>query len=699
MLDNWEPARPAQKQIWQASPLSDGRRLVSLRHHNAVETFHIFNRHFDQDLIIKHSQDADRLLLKASRYWTTSWQNQPVYLMARGPQETNFRYAVIHAYSNPNDPNPYAPPFFSTFAVKVARDITLTIERGHWQDTPPGTGVGTAISAQQTYNGILFGRDDQNILGISILSYLLQETNFRILLEDGSGFILLEESSAAAIVDEWYWTNHQKLANLTHVYWYDASGPAWSGNLIGAALPFDLLPNPVANGDIIYFGINSAVANSGPYSSLVLDILHEAVYVAPAVMIWEYWNGGAWAALTVQDNTAGGNDFTHAFSRTGVNSVHWVPPAAWATTAINGVTCWWVRARMVIAGGSITTPNQRNRDIYTISWPRIDIDETAIGGDLAAVIRLLVHPQSDYDVATVNTERYFNRLLVGLRSQVRGTSFTAYLNCADEQNPSGITVAVEATDSAFANDIEAPSGRRVTYNPGATRAIAEELWFTLDSTIGPQYYGTYHAFLRCDQDGGALGDIGVRLHVVVDSRSGTLGFYTDIKYPETLNAWGALDFGQITLPPAGIVAPDIVNQLYIVVEIVNGNAGASLKLYDLVLMPADEWLADVAENIVSTSATGEPGVSQYVIDLDSHSDLRRNLLAYVKGYSNMRIVTGYVAYSAGPAMAQANADQRLWFFAGRNHARTTMPRAFNPEISASVRLYRAQQYLSMRGKR
>jgi hypothetical protein len=702
LLQDWSPARPAQRQVWQSSPLSDGRQLVDVRHENAGETFTIVNRNFDQDMLIERCQDADRLLLKASAYWTNPNQSTPVYLVARGPCETNTRYAVIHAYGLPSDANPYAQPFYSAFAVKSAPALTLSIERGHWQDTPPTTGIATAISAMQTYNGISFGRDAEDITGTSTYLYLLLESGFRILLEDGTGFILMEESTSLALVDEWYVTNHQKLANLTHVYWYDASGPAWSANLVNAARPFTLLPAIPATGDIVYFGCDTTVANSGPFSSLVFDILHEAVYVAPAVMAWEYWNG-AWVALTVQDNTAGGNDFTHAFSRTGVNSVHWNHPSDWVTTAINGVTAYWVRARYTIAAGSVSVPDQRNRPIYSISWPRVDVDDLVVGGDLPAVARILFHPQSDYDVATVNTELYMNRLLLGLRSINRGgvacSSYTPYLNFADEQNPSGVTVAVEATDSSFVTDAIAPTGRRVLYNPGATRAIAEEAWFVLDYTIAQQYYGAFHAFLRCDQDGGAAGDIGCRLHVVVDSRSGTLGYYTDIKYTESLNAWGVLDFGRIVLPPAGIVAPDTVVQLYIVVEIVNGAAAASLKLFDLVLMPADEWLADVSENITATSTTGEPAVSQYVIDLDSQSDLRRNLLAYVKNASTMRVVTGYTPYSVGPAMLQANADQRLWFFMGRNATRTTIPRAYNQELSATIRLYRAQHYLSMRGSR
>jgi len=68
---------------------------------------------------------------------------------------------------------------------------------------------------------------------------------------------------------------------------------------------------------------------------------------------WEYWNGAAWAALTINnDNTANGGQ---PMSVAGVNSAHWKQPANWDTTAVGGVTGYWVRALMPMSAPRLWT--------------------------------------------------------------------------------------------------------------------------------------------------------------------------------------------------------------------------------------------------------------------------------------------------------------------------------------------------------
>ena len=63
--------------------------------------------------------------------------------------------------------------------------------------------------------------------------------------------------------------------------------------------------------------------------------------------VWEYWNG-VWVTLTVNDGTSG-------FTIAGTNNITWTPPADWATTAVDGVTKYWIRRRFSIVPTSITT--------------------------------------------------------------------------------------------------------------------------------------------------------------------------------------------------------------------------------------------------------------------------------------------------------------------------------------------------------
>jgi len=59
---------------------------------------------------------------------------------------------------------------------------------------------------------------------------------------------------------------------------------------------------------------------------------------------WEYWNGSAWSNLEV---LTGFSDGTNDFKNSGTNTVTFATtlPSDWVTTAVNGETFYWVRAR------------------------------------------------------------------------------------------------------------------------------------------------------------------------------------------------------------------------------------------------------------------------------------------------------------------------------------------------------------------
>ena len=72
---------------------------------------------------------------------------------------------------------------------------------------------------------------------------------------------------------------------------------------------------------------------------------------------WEYWNGNAWAALAVNDGTAG-------FTADG--TVSWTPPEDWAPVEVNGLTTYWVRVRPVQLPSQWPTC----ASIRTLGWAR-----------------------------------------------------------------------------------------------------------------------------------------------------------------------------------------------------------------------------------------------------------------------------------------------------------------------------------------
>lgn len=91
-------------------------------------------------------------------------------------------------------------------------------------------------------------------------------------------------------------------------------------------------------GDCTYFGC------MGQFSFLQINVGTAGTDYVEADIVWEYWNGSAWADLGETDNTHG---FT---THTGSNTVMWTVPVDWATCEVNTLIMYWVRSR--VAGGT-----------------------------------------------------------------------------------------------------------------------------------------------------------------------------------------------------------------------------------------------------------------------------------------------------------------------------------------------------------
>jgi hypothetical protein len=899
-LEEWRPriAEPKGGGVWADSSLADGRRLKVVKTANVVETYTLTVRHSDTDSMIRDTQELRRLLEKARSYWTTDWQDEPVWLEAVGVYETNKRYSLIMDYRTPADANPYAAPFWPKVRKAGMYDFDVVIERGpFWRADEPGTGTATQISGTGTYCSVvplLFdGVDDEvncgspaglddlpdnavagkgvivvdgwikpgkttdfarviskgsgtnaalrgwhvvlnqnlgleayvdcatqdarsasgldeyaladewayfmmvydetggitpaartiylNVNGTWVASYAAQIVSIGNYSSDagdnlligrdssgtnpylgyagwmrvrdalptgvtvgvdftapsqcprpdvdantqgqyiwegtgattgnegaagGSGAITgalwdtdeccsLSYGRAATTLDEVYIGNKQNMANITHIFtWSAANG--FSANLMNAALPYDLIDiagaAPAVN-DYVAFGIDTAMLNSGPFASLVFDI--GTAISGITADDWEYSTGvPGWADLAAeQDNTnQDGVMAGSAFDTTGVGSVHWEQPTAWAPQALNGITAYWIRVLVTAAPGAHVAPTQQNRDVYTITWPFVELASTAVLGDVVALARHLLTNQSDHDGTNPPTS-WSNRILVGLRSVSRGSNFTAYINFADEQNPTGITVAILATGS-FQTDMDAPSGRLVRVTaPGALPFID----VSLDSTIADEYEGTYHVFVRGTQVTGAAGDVLFRLRGYINVASSKYFYEKQNVAFTTMNNFQILDFGRMTIP--GRLTGKIVDQIVLQFTV----AGAvTFDFYDLILLPVDEWAIDTVDlaNVTGTRI-GRRGV------LAERSYLDIDPITYSKKWSSLvrreaddLVLESWLRIAVTPPVWQANAQQRAWFLSTRYPSSASLAEQRSEyHVSHTVQAQKVQRYLSMRGER
>jgi len=145
-------------------------------------------------------------------------------------------------------------------------------------------------------------------------------------------------------------------------YIFRDEGGVFSGNLAGN-IAFDYFRDNCQADDALYFGKNPR-----------FDDIHLYVgtaFVANSVTFaWEYWNGSAWAALSVADGTDG-------FTSLGAGTVAFVPPDDWRETTVNGTQSMWVRCRIdsvsnPTEGGANSTQKAQagNNRIQVVDYPK-----------------------------------------------------------------------------------------------------------------------------------------------------------------------------------------------------------------------------------------------------------------------------------------------------------------------------------------
>lgn len=477
--------------------------------------------------------------------------------------------------------------------------------------------------------------------------------------------------------DRVYAANKFSFSNITHVFHY--TGSAYTNLQFGTEPPYELLGSAAAVNKAVYFGSKTNDTNvpGGPFSSLVFDISRGARNIT---VVWEYWNGSTWTTLTAQDNT-------DQFRNEGVHSVVWSVPTGWATTSVNSITGYWIRARISAVSSGSQTPIHANRFIYTVLLPYVEVAADQVKGDVPALARVKWTNRSSIGI---------ERSVCGLRSLNKGSNFNAFINISDTQAPFGITIAKGSEAGvAWQDDKQAPTGRSlsVSYSSaGDLNAWKDLATITLSTTIARDYYGSFKAFLRCYYNNALAQAWNLRLQVRIGS--GGAKYTTQTIYPSTLAQYEALDFKQlmITNKQVASMVGNLSDQLQLVVQGYNTSTSKQLVLYDLILIPVDEWAIDAIVPEIVTTSTPHIQTHNY-LDIDSIGNPKISIAAANRNPNGL-IVSQYQASNNGPVILQKNADQRFWFF---NMTYESFWKA-NPEIAGSVQVFKQQQYLGYRGR-
>jgi len=157
-LEDWTPSTAPAKNdgIWQDSPFVDGRRLAMKQYGNIIDTMTVGIQGDSPDDLIYFSQEMRRMLRKASQYWTTNWQNEPVWIEAKADCETNLRYAIIMDGRLGEDDNPYAEPMVGTGTQYAMPDLSLVLEHQYWTAQEPTTADCVYIRNHNRYPWVMW---------------------------------------------------------------------------------------------------------------------------------------------------------------------------------------------------------------------------------------------------------------------------------------------------------------------------------------------------------------------------------------------------------------------------------------------------------------------------------------------------------------------------------------------------------------
>lgn len=633
-LANWTPRIPGYKGggTFQSSPLADGRRLVNSQFDSYVEVFNLLAKGSDQDELIREIQDMRRLLEKAASYWTASWTSEPVWLEAQASQETNKRYAVIMMGQIQQDGNPYAQPFLQP-ECEAIQSVTLAVEHLFWTEELYSTVTAIEIGQRQEYDSQYYG----NV--------------------DGSGD--LDPTTA----NEVFAANKHVEDNITHVYRDD--GGVFSANLRNST-NFNLLPAVPAVGDNLYIGCDSV------FTSVVFDIsTGGAGYTGQ----WEFWDttaGPGWATFLMSE------DLTSGLTATGVNTFTFEPELAWATTVVNGVNAWWIRFTVTAIPGALTAPVQASPPLYSVVWSYIEIQSLQVPGDIPPLLKMRIENASAFD-SGVST-----RVILGTRSYERGANFRPYINISDIQIPSGLIISAAGV---YSTDEIAPTGRAYAFlNAAATWTVHIEFFF--DETLSEQYAGEFHAFLRAAKTSGTL-KARLRYGTEFEYAYSDEGVFTSAA---TTSDVYMVDLGKIHILPYaqyGIAAAEY----YLAVELY-GDGAVDGTLYDVVLMPVDEFAIDTysPDELRVLSAD-----TDQVLHLDGITNPKSINGTSLLLDSSGNVIIRFVIVSNGLPRMQANKQQRIFFlhaYEDNNGYWESEPFNLNRYL-----FYRQSQYLSMRGDR
>jgi len=516
-------------------------------------------------------------------------------------------------------------------------------------------------------------------------------------------------------------SNHFSAHPLQFIYIYDQSLGNWYGNYIND-IDYELFPVAFANSDAIFFGNSES-----PFWNLIFS----TNVVAGHTLTYYYWNGAGWTAFTADEY----RDMTNDLHTGGINSISWLQKNVvnWVGTGnLNTIyggsapdeTAWWIKIE--ITGIGYFNPEQQDVPVYSACWNTIRIDDSVIKGDVPAHLNLSLEVQSWFvDDAPEEDEEYnVSRILIGARSVSRGSNFSSIIPLDSTEHVRGVTVVTYG--GGIGSTIYSSCGKGAP----KTSATDEKVFGIQFDSVDPnhedysasrEYQGTYRIFVRYARISGAATNL--KMRYVLSTYGVVSGeLVEEIRgdkwaYLESDRLYGALaDLGTVTWPPRaesyfGSTDPrdkfgGYAQESCLDFEVFDVAASTQVYYYDVILIPVDEWSADIyaySTGIGKGYIASGPVEIPSLVQLDSLYNPKKILRAFERraGSSDEYSVIGahYNVITSDRMKVSPNSDQLLHLLIGSYNIGYPDVWHSCPGMVLKARLLKGERYLSMRGNR
>lgn len=362
---------------------------------------------------------------------------------------------------------------------------------------------------------------------------------------------------------------------LTHVFLCEVA--TYSANLLYQAFPYNIFKGGSVQ-NITYFGCATSFVNNTNMVYGLMMRLGGAEDVQLTGM-WSFWSGAAWTNIIVGGGTGRyGINIRNDILRDGDVNYMLIPGVSPVATTINFVLAFWIRF-VPATWATVGYIQEVDYHPFYPNKPMITVPAESLSSELSLLTEYRLSP-----LGPSNDLHILDRFTIAHRSVDRGARFNPVIPYSRNGKETEISLLGIAGDVAYQADYTVPSLESVRFTPVTNVPVYPSIG--ISAPLATQYIGRYRCLLRVRQNGGAAGDITATLlvnnqaYVYQGQRISGIGIRT------------FYDFGIVQLPGYTVEYNAVIDGLLLYFVLNRSTGAATMDIYDLVLIPVDEFVAE-----------------------------------------------------------------------------------------------------------